>query len=176
MPKAEKVASDYLKEAYPDQHLKLSTGVYETSFGRYLFDVKDASGGKINQLIIRKELNNIEDTNRTKELNEKVKTYISSNSNLSFEKIDTNGTVFFLTNDQFKRLEDVWIILTGKELSKEKLADFGKSINNWSKENRLSLHQLTIDYTNVTSQENYRFSADKKQLDGQNYLTFIQRK
>ncbi len=129
-------------------HIKIGKGVYETTFGQYLFDVEDSSGGK-------------------------VKEYISSTPNDSFEKFDVNGTVFFLTNDNFKRIDNVWIILSGKDLSKEKLADFGKSINNWSTENGLFLNHLTIDYANIASHESYRLHADKKQLDDQNYSTLI---
>jgi hypothetical protein len=175
MPKAQKVANKYLNQAYPDNNFKIDNGVYETSFGRYLFDVKDSSGRQVNQLIVRKGLEKIEDTNLTKDLNEKVKNYISSKSNLSFNKIDVNGTVFFSTKNDFKRLDHLWIWLSDDELTTVKLANFGKSIIDWSKENELSASELTIDYDNLTSHKSYRLSVDKNQLNEHDYLKLISR-
>jgi hypothetical protein len=173
MPKAQKIAKKYLNKAYPDNHFIINTGVYETTFSRYLFDIEDFNGSKVNQLILRKGLEKIEDTNLTKDLNAKVKSYISSKSNLSFKTIDVNGTVFFSTEKNFKRLDDLWIMLSGNELTTVKLGNFGKSIINWSKENGLSVNKLTIDYDNLTSHKSYRLAIDKNQLGEHDYAKLI---
>lgn len=48
-------------------------------------------------------------------LNEKVKQYISVNSNLAIKKIEVNGTVVF-TSDNFNKNDNIWITFSGDNL------------------------------------------------------------
>ncbi|WP_456238449.1 YfjL-like protein [Paenibacillus swuensis] len=174
MPKAKKIANEYLNQAYPDNKLIISDGTYNIKFGNYYFDIKGSSDTNVNELVIQEGLKTIEDTNKTKELNEKVKQYITANSNLSFEKMEVNGTVFF-TSDNFKRNDNIWIGLSGEDLTNEKIANFGKSIMNWSKENGLSLNRLTIDFTNLTFNESFRLTLEDNKLDEQDIVNMIKK-
>lgn len=175
MPKAKKLADEYINQAYPNNKLIISDGTYNIKFGNYYFDIKGSSGNtNVNELVIQEGLKTIEDTNKTKELNEKVKQYISANSNLSIEKMEVNGTVFF-TSDNFKKNDNIWIGFSGENLTNEKIASFGKSIINWSKENRLSLNRLTIDFTDLTSNKSFRLSIENNKLDEQDIAKMIKK-
>ncbi|MFC4102383.1 hypothetical protein [Paenibacillus xanthanilyticus] len=99
---------------------------------------------------------------------------ISANSNLSFEKMEVNGTVFF-TADNFKKNDNIWIGCSGDDLTNEKIANFGKSIINWSNENRLSLNRLTIDFTNLSSNESFRLSLENNKIDEQDIVKMIKK-
>ncbi|MGM0882417.1 MAG: hypothetical protein ACQEXQ_15420 [Bacillota bacterium] len=124
--------------------------------------------------MIQEGFKTIEDTNLTKELIEKVKQYISANSNLSIEKMDVNGTVFF-TSENFYKNDDIWISFSGEDLTKDKIANFGKNVVHWGKENGLSLNKLIIDFTNLTSNERFRLSFDKSILDEQDFIKMIEK-
>ncbi|MBM7661325.1 hypothetical protein JOC85_002097 [Bacillus mesophilus] len=173
MPKAEKLAGEYIKQTYPNENLIIGKGTYEKNYGNYTFDVKGTSGSKVNELVIQEGLKTIEDTNLTRELIEKVEQYTSS-SNLSIEKMEINGTVFFIS-DNFEKKDNIWITFSGDELTIEKVANFGKSITNWSKKNELSLNKLIIDFTNLTSNENFRLSVDNKKLDNLDFVKLIEK-
>lgn len=173
MPKAEKLADEYIKQTYPNDNLIIGEGTYEKNYGNYTFDVKETSGSKVNEIVIQEGLKTIEDTNLTRELNEKVEQY-TSNSNLSIEKMEVNGTVFFISDNLEKR-DDIWITFYGNDLTNEEVANFGKSITNWSKENELSLNKLIIDFTNLTSNENFRLSVNNKKLDNQDFVKLIEK-
>lgn len=167
------MADAYIKHTYPNDNLDIGEGIYAKNYGNYNFDVKGTSGSKVNELVIQEGLKTIEDTNLTRELNEKVEQYIS-NSNLSIEKMEVNGTVFFIS-DNFERKNDIWITFSGDDLTNEKVANFGKSINKWSKESGLSLNKIIIDFTNLTTNKSFRLSVDNKKLDNQDFVKLIEK-
>ncbi|MBU9712755.1 hypothetical protein [Evansella tamaricis] len=171
MHKAEKLGNEYIKQRYFNENLIISDGEYAKNFGNYNFNVTTIAGKKVNELVIQEGLETIEDTNLTRDLNEKVKQYIS-NSNLSVDKMEVNGTVFF-TADNLNRNDTIWITFAGEDLSTEKVAKFGKDITIWSKETGLSLNKLIIDFTNLSTNKSSRLYVDDNQIESQDFLEFI---
>ncbi|MDZ5473105.1 hypothetical protein SM124_15405 [Bacillus sp. 31A1R] len=170
MPRAKNLVIEYINLAYPNDDFQIGKGTYAVTYGNYYFDVEDSKGIKVNELLVPKNLTLIEDTMQTDALNEKVADYLATHTTI--ETIEVNGTVSFAK--EMNKSETIWVTVSGNNLSKEKLADFGQSIYEWSKNHAPSLNKLIVDATNVSNNESYRLSLDKKQLTESNYIKFIE--
>ncbi|WP_438446151.1 hypothetical protein [Gorillibacterium sp. sgz5001074] len=170
--KAVKIAEDYLRQEYAGQSLHAGNATYLVTYGRFEIPVLDADDREVNRLLLRKGLKSVEDTVRSKELEQQMKIYLLTQSIRPFEKVEAIVSVLYSVREDYRREDSIWLTLTGKPMDHEELAAFGRIVVERTRAFGGQPDRFRLDYgTGIGSRS--RLLVTGPQLDAPSYVPYI---